>query len=186
MTAGRGLIHAEVSSEAFKKKGGPLEILQLWVNLPKRLKMTEPKYEGRQRDQIPLITEDSGKVEINLTSGSYKEHTGGFKPLTDVTAMTVNLKEGAEFNIRIPKERNIFFYVISGSVKVNETSASQHEVVLFKNEHEDLQIKAKSEAKLLLCHARPWNEPVVSYGPFVMNTHEDIQKAIEDYQAGLF
>jgi redox-sensitive bicupin YhaK (pirin superfamily) len=186
MTAGRGLIHSEISSEAFKKKGGSLEILQLWVNLPKRLKMTAPKYEGLQKDQITQISEDAGRVKISLTSGSYGEHVGAVKPLTDVTTMTLSLKENGEFKVSIPKERNIFFYVISGSVEVNETKASQHEVVLFKNENEELLVQALSESKVLLCHARPLNEPVVSYGPFVMNTHEDIQQAIEDYQAGRF
>ncbi|WP_460879558.1 pirin family protein [Pontibacter rugosus] len=95
MTAGRGLIHAEVSSDKFKKEGGPLEILQLWFNLPAKYKMTEPKYVGLQKDQIPTATEDDGNVKVNVISGNWRETQGPIPSLSDIHMASIELKQGA-------------------------------------------------------------------------------------------
>lgn len=185
MTAGRGLVHSEVSSDHFRRAGGPLEILQLWVNLPARLKMTEPYYLGLQNHQIPVYERDAGNVLVKLVSGKWEDNLGPFPPVHPVTIMLVTLKENAEYSFAIPSER-IFFYVISGSAMVNGKSAMMRETVTFSSGGEFLIIRSGTGARILLCHAPPLEEPIASYGPFVMNTMGEIEEAIRDFQAGKF
>jgi redox-sensitive bicupin YhaK (pirin superfamily) len=186
MTAGRGLVHSEMSSADFKKTGGPLEILQLWVNLPARLKMTDPRYIGLQDDEIPVFNADQGRVKVQLTSGTWDGHHGPIPTLTDITVMMVELQAGADFKLAIAASRNIFFYVVRGTIEVNGQRVEKRHLVEFGDQDEELEIHASTDALILLCHAEPYGEPVVSYGPFVMNTKEEIQQAIRDYQAGKF
>lgn len=183
MTAGRGLIHSEVSSEDFLQNGGPLEILQLWVNLPARLKMTEPYYLGLQKKNIPVFERDSGRVKVQLVSGQWEDNFGPFPTLYPLTTMILTLSESAAYSLVIPSGENIFFYVISGFVTVNGKTAGLRETVRFGN-GDLLNLQSEKGARILLCHARPIGEPVVSYGPFVMNTTEEIHEAIRDYQNG--
>jgi redox-sensitive bicupin YhaK (pirin superfamily) len=186
MTAGSGLVHSETSSEQFKQEGGPLEVLQLWVNLPARLKMTAPRYIGLQGNEIPVIEVDDGRVAVRLVSGTWQDHRGPITPLTDVTAMTLTMQEGASVHVSIPREHNIFFYVVRGNVQANGRAVSAHEVAGFDHDGEQIEINAAAQSTILLCHARPLGEPVVAHGPFVMNTKEEILQAISDYQAGRF
>lgn len=182
MTAGKGLIHEEISSKEFKKTGGPLEILQLWVNLPSKLKMTDPSYKGLEKDGIKFLIEESSTIE--LVSGKYKSEKGSFENLTDITTMILTVDKTGTINLRIPVDENIFFYVIRGKIEVNGASVDATSTIEFINDHEELRISAVEESKILLCHGKPLNEPVVSYGPFVMNTREEINQAVRDYQAG--
>lgn len=184
MTAGRGIVHSEVSSDHFRRAGGDLEILQLWINLPARLKMSPPYYLGLHRHQIPAYERDNGRTKIQLVSGKWEDNLGPFPTLFPVTNMLITLNEGAEYLFTVPPEENIFFYVVSGSLEVNEKEASSRSTVVFHDDGETLRIKSEKGSRLLLCHARPHNEPVVSYGPFVMNTIEEIHEAIRDYQSG--
>lgn len=185
MTAGRGLVHEELSSDHFKRNGGPLDILQLWVNLPARLKMTEPRYVGLQANSIPKAKVEGSTIEI--VSGDWKGQAGAFQPLVDIQLFVVNLESAhALQSPPIAQERNIFFYVIEGEINVNGTNAKAFELVEFANAGTRLQIEARTNAQILIGHALPFNEPVVSHGPFVMNTREEIVQAIRDYQNGRF
>ncbi len=186
MTAGRGLIHAETSSEAFLKNGGDMEILQLWLNLPAKHKMAEPFYKGLQKQDIPKLQLNDGKVEMNLIAGNYQGKRGAFQSVTDVFLSTLFFQPGGELKLDIPAGHNIFFYVIRGKLRVNDTEAEALHFVEFNNDAETLEILSESESVLLLGHAAPLNEPVVAQGPFVMNTAEEIQQAYRDYQAGKF
>lgn len=184
MTAGSGLMHAEISSDDFKKFGGDLEILQLWVNLPARLKMTTPKYKGLQQDHIPTITFDEGKVAARVISGELSGTMGAFETLTEINLSTINFKDTGKLELNIPLDHNIFFYVIKGELLVNGTSAKALHLVEFENNEEGLEIIALADSTLLLGHAKPFNEPVVARGPFVMNTLEEIDQAYQDFQQG--
>lgn len=186
MTAGSGLIHSETSSPEFKKSGGPLEILQLWVNLPSSLKMTPPQYTGLSREELPVYSADNGQVKVQLVSGEWNGHIGPFEPLTDITAMIMELQSGARTSLRISSDRNIFFYVIKGSVRIQDELVSDRHLVEFENQGELIEITCENVSKILLCHAPPLSEPVASYGPFVMNTREEILEAIRDYETGRF
>jgi len=184
MTAGRGLIHAEVSSDNFKRAGGPLEILQLWVNLPARDKLTEPRYIGLQQDEIPVWAQEG--VVIHAVSGSWEGTVGAVQPLADVQLAWLDFRAGSRITLPIAAERTVFFYVIGGRLHVNGTDVQSRQLVEFNYDGGSLEIEALADSQLLLGHALPFREPIVSYGPFVMNTEAEIQQAYRDYQAGRF
>ena len=186
MVAGRGLIHAEISSQDFKKAGGELEILQLWLNLPARLKMAEPFYLGLQKEDIPSISLNDGKVSLDLISGNWGETKGAFQPQTEVFLSTISFQEGGELTLTVPEAHNIFFYVIRGKLRVNGKSTQALELVEFNNDAQQINVVAESSSILLFGHAQPFNEPVVAQGPFVMNSQQEIQQAYQDYQQGKF
>lgn len=184
MTAGSGLIHAEVSSDKFKKEGGPLEILQLWVNLPKRLKMLPPKYKGLQGNQISKWKNEDGSIIASVVSGSFKGIRGAFDTPTSVNLATVEFKKDSKLDLEIPTRDNIFFYVINGKLEVNEIEVPELHLAEFSKNDEKLEIKALEDSTLLFGHAEPFDEKVVFGGPFVMNSEEEIQQAYQDYKAG--
>ena len=184
MTAGRGLIHAEVSSDEFKAKGGPLEILQLWINLPAKYKMTKPKYIGLQKVDIPVVSWDNGNVNAHIVSGYWTNVKGPVEPLTDIHLASIEFKEGGKLSIPVEKEKTVFLYVVKGKTLINGEAAEMHDLVEFSHEGLMIEIKALTDALLLFGYATPFHEPFAAYGPFVMNTHEEIMQAYEDYNAG--
>ncbi len=186
MTAGKGLIHAEVSSADFMKRGGQLEILQLWVNLPARYKMVEPVYQGKQKNEIPTIDLEDGDVRVSVVSGNWGGTQGAFKPLVDIALATVFIKKGAVYKTAIAANHNIFFYVIRGAVKVNGEMAAMRDLVEFAKEGKLVQVEALEDSMVLLGHAEPFKEPILAHGPFVMNTMEEIHQAYDDYNNGAF
>ncbi|MCP9200637.1 pirin family protein [Gramella sp. GC03-9] len=184
MTAGKGLIHAEISSDEFKEKGGPLEILQLWVNLPSRLKMVEPSYKGLQEDQISVWKNEEDTVKAQVVSGNFKGIRGAFDTPTSVDLSLVHFNEDSEIKLEIPKSHNIFFYVIRGKLEVNEIEVPELHLAEFSKNSEILEIVSREKSILLLGHAEPFDEKVVFGGPFVMNSEEEIRQAYDDYKAG--
>jgi redox-sensitive bicupin YhaK (pirin superfamily) len=186
MTAGRGLVHAEVSPASFKRSGGGLEILQLWVNLPARLKMTEPRYIGLQRADIPSFDTDEGRATVDLIAGEWDGHTGPIRSLTSVCMTTIRLAAGGTLCCPTPPGRNVFLYVVRGELTVSGTPAPARNLVELNDDGDAVDLVATTDSFALFGHAEPYNEPVVSHGPFVMNTREEITQAIRDYQAGKF
>ncbi len=185
MTAGSGLIHAELSPAAFKRAGGPLEILQLWVNLPSRLKMVPPHYVGVQRDAIPTVPLAEG-VTAHLISGRLGAVEGPIESLTGVFMSTVELATGAAARLPAPRGRSIFLYVARGSVRIGGIEVPPWHLVSLDDDGDEVAVSSPQGALLLYGHADPIDEPVVSHGPFVMTTREEISQAIRDYQAGKF
>ena len=186
MTAGSGLVHAEVSPPSFKRTGGPLEILQLWINLPSRLKMTPPRYTGLQADQIPAIPVADGRGTLNLVSGSFAGQQGPVPSLTGVFMATVRLTAGARVDLPAPVGRSVLLYVVSGTVSIAGTPVGPWQLVTLDNDGDTVAIETTEDVVLLFGHADPIREPVVAHGPFVMTTREEITEAIRDYQAGKF
>lgn len=184
MTAGRGLLHSEVSSADFKTKGGRLEILQLWVNLPKRLKMMTPAYKGLQEDQISVWENENKTIRAQVVSGSFKGIRGVFDTPTSVNLALVHFRQDSQVNLEIPKADNIFFYVIKGTLEVNHIEVPAFHLAEFSKNSELLQILSREDSILLLGHAKPFEEKVVFGGPFVMNSEEEIKQAYEDYKTG--
>lgn len=186
MTAGSGLIHAEISSDEFKARGGPLEILQLWVNLPARLKMAPPAYKGLQKDEIPELLLDGGRVKIYPLFGRWESADAPLKAQTDIHLARITCVAGGSHRFSIPAGNQVFFYVVRGSLNVNGTEVKMHQVLKFGLEAGDLDLKADTDATLLLGFASPYREPFVAHGPFVMNTHDEILQAYEDFRKGKF
>ncbi len=185
MTAGSGLVHAEISPDSFKQSGGPLEILQLWVNLPARLKMTQPRYTGVQREAIPAIVSDDGRATVHLISGEWHGVTGPITSLTGIFMTTLELKAGGQVLFGGLEQRDVFCYVVHGEVAVNGSDVRQWHLIEF-GDGDTVDIEAISDAVVVFGHAELLREPVVAHGPFVMNTVPEIHQAYADYQAGKF
>ena len=186
MTAGSGLIHAEISSDEFKEKGGPLEILQLWINLPAKYKMVKPFYKGFQKEDIPVSVWDNGKVTAQIIAGNILGTQGAMQPLTDIHLASLQFREGGRVNFNISKDQTVFLYMVKGKTIINGEEASMHHLIEFSHEGEMIEIKALTDAVILFGYATPFHEPFAAYGPFVMNTQQEIMQAYEDYHAGKF
>lgn len=184
MTAGRGLIHAEVSSDEFKQKGGWEEVIQLWMNLPAKFKMTDPVYVGLQKEDIPALSVAEGQGTLHLVSGTFGDEEGPIDSLTDLFTATLELRAGAEFVDRVPEDCAVLFYVVNGQVDLNGTTVKTHQLVEFGEQGRDLVVQAQEDTTIIYCYGTPFDEPIVAHGPFVMNTEAEIREAIRDYQSG--
>ncbi|HTI10280.1 MAG TPA: pirin family protein [Puia sp.] len=196
MTAGAGILHKEYHEQEFSKKGGPFEMVQLWVNLPKKDKLTPPHYQGITKDQMGKLELSDGQGFVNVIAGTFKELsadgvavkevTGPAQTYSPVNLFDIRLKKDGSIRTSLPAGFNTAILVVNGSAAVNGQSAGQHSFVLFKNEGEEIDITAKEDTVLLLLSGEPINEPIASYGPFVMNTQEEIMESIREFQTGKF
>lgn len=187
MTAGSGVVHEEFHAPAFSKTGGILHMIQLWVNLPKAHKMTSPAYQDIMDKDIPRINADSGNGYLRIIAGECKEVNGAAHTFSPVHLYDIRLEKDASTNFRLPVDFNTAILVLSGKIKVSgETEAKSTDFILFNHEGEDIGIQAEEPSTLLLLSGEPLNEPVVSYGPFVMNTQEEIHQAFVDFNSGKF
>ena len=185
MTAGSGLVHAEISPDSFKQLGGPLEIPQLWVNLPARLKRVPPRYVGLQRDAIPAIVEDSGRAVVNLIFGSRDGKEGPIRSLTGVFMSTLQLRAAGRVQFDGLRGRDVFLYIVRGEVAVAGQNIAEFRLVEL-SEGDRVVIEASMDAHLLFGHADPIDEPVVAQGPFVMNSQDEIRQAFAEFRLGKF
>lgn len=183
MTAGRGIVHAEVSPAAFRREGGQLEILQLWVNLPARLKMTAPLYVGVQADGIPAITAEG--MTVHLVSGEWQGRKGAIESLTGVFLSWVEARPGARVTFDRLSGRDVFLYAVRGAIEVAGRQVPQFHLARL-SEGDSVAITTTEPALFLFGHADPIPEAVVAHGPFVMNSMEEIRQAFADFQAGKF
>ena len=183
MTAGSGLVHAELSPESFKEQGGPLEILQLWVNLPARLKMAAPAYVGLEAADIPAVAADGGKARVELVAGEFAGAKGPVESIADIVMMVLKLRGGARLTLPVAPARTAFLYVVAGAPRIGGTQVAAHEQVEL-GAGDAVLIEAEDEAVIVFGHGLPYREPIVAHGPFVMNCPEEIDRAIEDYRAG--
>lgn len=186
-TAGSGIIHAEGPDKNFVKRGGVLEGIQLWLNLPAAKKMMTANYQHIKAAEMPTILSKDGKVTTKNIAGYYKDTKGLVQTQTVVTALMVDLQEEGQEEILLKKEENSLVYLIHGDVIVNDTenlSLNEHQLLVFNPDGDRILIKANRESKLLILSAEPIGEPVASYGPYVMNTQTEIMEAMRDFQAG--
>lgn len=187
MTAGSGVLHEEHHSENFTHSGGRLEIVQLWVNLPARLKMTRPRYQTLPDADIPRVDlrDDSGLVRV--IAGEYGGAKGPAQTATPMNIWDVRIDEGKTAAFSLPDGHNLVAVVLDGPIVVNGGGhARAGETVIFQRYGGDVIFSAQADAKLLLLSGEPIDEPIEQDGPFVMNTKEEIKQAVEDYRAGRF
>jgi redox-sensitive bicupin YhaK (pirin superfamily) len=186
MTAGAGVLHKEYHEQEFSKRGGPFEMVQLWVNLPAKDKLTPPNYQAITADQMGKVTLPSNAGLVNVIAGSFNENKGPATTFTPVNMFDIKLNAGGELSTNIPALHNTVILVVEGSIEVNGETAGLHSLVLFKNNGEDISIKATGNSVLLLLSGEPINEPIAQYGPFVMNTNRELQEAFEEFNSGKF
>ena len=181
ITAGRGLIHAEKAGKEFIEKGGRFQGVQLWINLPKSKKMQTPSYQPLTSDEIVLIKKD--KVELRLVSGSYEGKKGPAE--SDIFTAMMRMQAGGEFSFIFPESNNVAIYLLEGNVMINEAAeANKNDFAIFKKNGGSISMKSIEDAKLLILAGDPIDEPLVTHGPFVMNTQTEILEAMKDYQEG--
>ncbi len=187
MTAGAGILHKEYHESEFSKKGGPFQVVQLWVNLPAKDKMTPPKYQTITNERIPkyILPEQAGVVEV--IAGEYEGTKGVATTFTEIEMYNIRLNPGARIQFSLPEEYNTGILVIEGQVRVNDTDdAPEDYFVLFRNKGEKISVSTASGGLLLVLSGKPLREPIMAYGPFLMNTKDEILQAFDDLNAGKF
>jgi len=187
MTAASGILHKEYHEESYNKKGGPFQMVQLWVNLPAKYKMTAPKYQSVTQSEIASfeLPDHGGKIEV--IAGNYNGLKGNASTFTEIELYNLRLKAGAKAHLETPAHFNTALVVIEGSVTVNGAEkATTNQMIHFAHEGNAIDIEANEDAVLLYLSGDPINEPISQYGPFLMNRPEELQQAIEDYNTGKF
>ena len=187
MTAGAGILHEEFHSPAFTYQGGHLEMIQLWVNLPAADKMAPPSYQAITGEQIPVVPLAAANGEIRVIAGEFQGHAGPAKTFSPMLVWDVTLQDHANVLLDVPDGWNTAVIARSGSSLINEHArAAVGQMVVLSSQGNQVQIQTEAESQLLLISGEPLNEPIEGYGPFVMNTKEEIRQAIRDFQQGDF
>jgi redox-sensitive bicupin YhaK (pirin superfamily) len=187
MTAASGILHEEFHSRGFTRNGGTLEMVQLWVNLPAKDKRAAPGYQTLLDRDIPALELPEGAGRLRVIAGSYEGVRGPARTFTPIDIWDVRLDAGHAASLPIPEGRTAIAVVLAGTVLVNDADiAREAQMVLFTREGGGIRFEANSDAKILLLSGAPIDEPVVSQGPFVMNSAEEIQQAVLDFQSGNF
>jgi redox-sensitive bicupin YhaK (pirin superfamily) len=188
MTAGSGVVHSEMPEPTFAEKGGRMHGFQLWVNLPARDKMTKPRYQEIPGTGIPIAKSDDGKVTVRVIAGEALGQRAVIETRTPIFYLDCTLEPGASLTQSAPPEYNAFAYVVEGRgvFGSNRRDAAKHEMLLFANDGDAMSVEAAPDSplKALLIGGVPLREPVARYGPFVMNTRQEILQAFDDYQSG--
>ncbi|HTE54951.1 MAG TPA: pirin family protein [Kofleriaceae bacterium] len=187
MTAASGILHKEYHEERYARSGGPFQMAQLWVNLPAAHKMASPRYQGISSGQIGVATLPDGAGQVRVVAGEYRGVRGPARTFTPVEVYDARLAPGGALDLWFPARNNAAVLVMKGDLAIHgSTAAREGDLVLFANRGEHIAIEARSEAHLLVLSGEPIDEPVVQYGPFVMNSQREIVQAIDDLGRGVF
>ena len=183
MTAASGLVHEEKHGVEFSKNGGLFEMVQLWVNLPKKDKMNKPRYQGIRNEDIPEVLLENGKLRV--IAGSYLAAKGPALTHSPINLWDIRVGKGSANTFTVPEGQTASVFVLSGSIKLNDDKViSSAELALMDTADQTFKIEALEDTKLLFLGGQPLNEPIVGYGPFVMNSQMEIRQAFEDYESG--
>ena len=185
MTAGDGIFHEEYHEEEFTRRGGRMHMMQLWVNLPRKEKRAKPAYQPITSAQIPRVPL-AGGGDVRVIAGRFGETLGPARTHTPMDVLDVNLPAGQPLSIPLPAHHNAIAVVADGRVGLDDGHAVTGELILFANDGDRLQLTAEADSHLVILAGEPLNEPVVAYGPFVMNTFDEIRQAVFDVQSGKF
>ena len=187
MTAASGILHEEFHSAAFTKNGGTMEMVQLWVNLPAKDKMSAPGYQTLMDGEIPPVELADGAGRLRVIAGAYAGARGPAKTFTPINIWDVRLNAGAKASFTLPEGHTLAVMVQSGAVKLNGGEvAREAQFAIFEREGGAIELEAESDAKVLVLSGEPIEEPVAWYGPFVMNTEDELRQAITDFNSGKF
>jgi quercetin 2,3-dioxygenase len=181
MTAGSGIMHQEFLEKQFNETGGEFSMVQLWVNLPAKDKLTKPKYQGIMKADIPAVDVDGNLV--NVIAGQFQGVKGAASTFSPVNMFVVDLK--ADLQLSFPADYTTMILVLEGSLEINDTFVANSHLVIFEKLGEVINLKS-DQAKILVLSGQPLDQPIAHYGPFVMNTQSEIVQAIDDFKAGKF
>lgn len=187
MTAARGILHEEMHGREFTQHGGQLEMVQLWVNLPAKDKMSAPGYQGITNGMIPEVALDDNAGKIRIISGTFKDVAGPARTFTPVNLWDIRLNRSKSLSLDLEESYTTAVLVLKGKVQVNDKEpVGSGELVMFDRNDREILFEAIEDATLLLMNGEPIEEPIAGYGPFVMNTQEEIKQAISDFNSGRF
>jgi len=187
MTAASGILHKEYHEESFGRRGGPFQMAQLWVNLPKANKMAPPRYQPLLAGQMGIANLPDGSGVVRVIAGEYAGVRGPANTFTPIDVFDARLSRGGKLELSFPARNNAAVLVMKGEVAINgSATARSDDFVLFDNVGERISIDASAETQLLVLSGEPIDEPVVQHGPFVMNTEQEIEQAILDFNSGRF
>jgi hypothetical protein len=185
MTAASGVVHEEMHEKEFAKNGGIFEMIQLWVNLPKAIKMSKPRYQGITKEQIPSVDLGNGSY-ARVIAGELHGVQGPANTFTPINLFDLRLKAGSKVEIQLPDGHHTGVLLLKGDVTLNSLDSMKGEacIAALSPEGQSVVLEAKEDSTLLVLSGEPINEPVFSYGPFVMNTRDEIMQAVRDYNDG--
>lgn len=187
MTAGGAVLHKEYHEKEFSRKGGLFQMVQLWINLPAKFKMTPAKYQAIENKEMPVFLLDDKISRVELIAGEYKGLKGPAFSFSPVNLFNARLRSGGEADFSFDREYNTGILVIDGEIKVNDKQVVRSDqFVYFDHNGEFFKLEALDNSVVLIMSGQPLNEPISSYGPFVMNTDEEIKQAYTDYYNGKF
>jgi len=186
MTAASGILHKEYHEAEWSKLGGEFQMVQLWVNLPAKFKMSKPKYQPIRREEFGQVVLPDGKGVIEIIAGNFNNTNGPATSFTPIEMYNARLKKGAKVHFSLPQNYNTGFVIIEGAVTINEKTAATDHFVLFANDGTDIYVEATENAIVLILSGEPIHEPIVPYGPFVMNSKQEIVDAYDDWNSGKF
>lgn len=187
MTAGAGILHEEFHSDAFGKQGGEFEMVQLWVNLPVKDKMTKPGYQGILNADIPSVALENAAGRVRVIAGDYQRHIGPAHTHSPINVWDVRLHEGKSAQFSVPEGHSLAIVVLSGAVQLNgEQDLRGAQLAVLDQNGSEFSLEASADTKLLVLSGEPLNEPIVGYGPFVMNSEAEIHQSIHDFNSGQF
>lgn len=187
MTAASGILHKEYHEESWSKAGGDFQMVQLWVNLPAKYKLLNPKYQAITNSQINRFILENGQGEIEVIAGQFKNIKGAASTFSPINLFNAKLNKGAKTEFNFPAKFNTALLVIEGNITVNDSELVKVDhFVLFENKGETFTVLANEESTVLILSGEPINEPIAAHGPFVMNTREEIMQAYDDFNKGKF
>lgn len=186
MTAASGILHKEYHEQEFSRRGGAFQMVQLWVNLPAKDKMSAPKYQALTKAAMGKYQLPDNKGHVDVVAGEFKGVKGAASTFTPIQAYNLYLQAGANTSFELPEKYNTGLLVLEGAIKVNGQNIGTDHFVLFKNEGTSVEVESTTRATVLVLSGEPINEPIMAYGPFLMNTKQEIIQAYDDVNSGKF
>jgi len=186
-TAGRGIIHSEAPTKEFVKKGGTIEGIQLWLNLPAKYKMISPAYQHLKSTDMQTIKDETGNINLKVVAGEQKGKFGKIKTQTEVNVFMIEATGGGNIEIDIPTTHQSCVYLLDGEVTVNDSkilNKGAFQMAIFKRDGNTIKLDVLKQSKLIVISGEPIEEKITQYGPYVMNTQTEILEAMRDYQQG--
>jgi hypothetical protein len=185
MNSGRGIVHSERPRKDIAEKGGVFEIIQFWVNAPASKKMEAPSYQPLKAEDTPTFVSADKKVRVGVVSGEALGKKGPVTAHSNLLTLRLAMQEGGKVDLPVDKKYNSFIYQLDGALSINgSTTTEGKNLIWFNNDGKTIQVEATADSRLILLAGEPINEPVATYGPFVMNSQSEIIKALNDYQSG--
>lgn len=184
MTAGSGVVHEEYHSRDFAKTGGIFEMVQLWVNLPAKHKMTTPRYQSKNKEDFPVVEQHEGDIQVKIIAGEYANTKGPAQTFSPINIFEVFSQKTQDLPLELQDQTNTLIVQLKGESQVAGQKLAMGDVAIFQREGTRIDLNISEDSHLLVLNGEPIDEPIAHYGPFVMNTNAEIKQAVLDFQAG--